>query len=116
MITIDFGTNYNGYWSDISRVVALGQPSEKMLEVQQAVLRSFTNCATHIKPGLTDQEVDKYMRDILIETGYNHYSGTGTGHGIGLEVHENRYSLWTLKKYFYQGWLLRLNQESTYLK
>lgn len=88
MITIDFGTNYNGYWSDISRVVSLGQPNEKMLEVQQAVLRSFMNCATHIKPGLTDHEVDKYMRDILIETGYNQYSGTGTGHGIGLEVHE----------------------------
>ncbi|WP_025785917.1 Xaa-Pro peptidase family protein [Sporosarcina sp. D27] len=88
MITIDFGTNYNGYWSDISRVVSVGQPSEKMLEVQQVVLRSFTNCAMNIKPGLTDREVDKYMRDVLIETGYNHLSGTGTGHGIGLEVHE----------------------------
>lgn len=88
MITIDFGTSYNGYWSDISRVVALGEPNEKMKEVQQAVHRSFTNCANHIKAGLTDQEVDKYMREILIETGFNEVSGTGTGHGIGLEVHE----------------------------
>ncbi|MER2088398.1 MAG: Xaa-Pro peptidase family protein [Sporosarcina sp.] len=88
MITIDFGTNYNGYWSDISRVVAMGEPHEKMMEVQQVVLRAFINCATNLKPGLTDREVDKYMRDVLIETGYNQFSGTGTGHGIGLEVHE----------------------------
>ncbi|MFJ8066446.1 M24 family metallopeptidase [Psychrobacillus sp. NPDC096426] len=88
MITIDFGANYNGYWSDISRVVSMGEPSEKMKEIQQVVLQSFTNCATNIKAGLTDREVDKYMRDILIETGFNEFSGTGTGHGIGLEVHE----------------------------
>ena len=88
MITIDFGTNYNGYWSDISRVVAMGEPNEKMMEVQQVVLRAFTNCATNLKSGLTDREVDKYMRDVLIEADYNQFSGTGTGHGIGLEVHE----------------------------
>ncbi|MCG7346146.1 Xaa-Pro peptidase family protein [Sporosarcina sp. ACRSL] len=88
MITIDFGTNYNGYWSDISRVVSLGEPNEQLKEVHQAVLRSFKNCTNHLKPGLTDQEVDNYMRDILIETGFNELSGTGTGHGIGLEVHE----------------------------
>ncbi|SES19119.1 Xaa-Pro peptidase family protein [Psychrobacillus sp. OK032] len=88
MITIDFGTNYNGYWSDISRVVSMGEPSAKMKEVHQAVFQSFTNCVTNIKAGLTDREVDKYMREILIETGFNEFSGTGTGHGIGLEVHE----------------------------
>ncbi|KXH80732.1 Xaa-Pro peptidase family protein [Sporosarcina sp. HYO08] len=88
MITIDFGTNYNGYWSDISRVVALGEPSDTLKEVHQVVHRAFTNCIDHLKPGLTDQEVDQYMREVLIETGYNEVSGTGTGHGIGLEVHE----------------------------
>lgn len=88
MITIDFGTNYNGYWSDISRVVAFGEPDQKMKEIHQVVFDSFQHCLNHIKAGLTDQEVDKFMRDILIKSGYNEYSGTGTGHGIGLEVHE----------------------------
>ncbi|WP_339164639.1 Xaa-Pro peptidase family protein [Siminovitchia sp. FSL W7-1587] len=88
MITIDFGTNYNGYWSDISRVVAIGDPGQKMKEIHQVVLESFQNCLNHLKAGMTDQEVDKYMREILIASGYNKYSGTGTGHGIGLEVHE----------------------------
>ncbi|ASN07309.1 M24 family metallopeptidase [Virgibacillus necropolis] len=88
MVTIDFGANYNGYWADISRTVALGEPSTKLQEIQQVVLKSFQNCAANIKAGLKDQDVDKLMRNHLIESGYNNYSGTGTGHGIGLEVHE----------------------------
>lgn len=88
MITIDFGTLYNGYWSDISRVVALGDPGEQLREIHQVVYDSFMNCRTNLRAGLTDQQVDKYMRDILIQTGFNERSGTGTGHGIGLEVHE----------------------------
>lgn len=88
MITIDFGANYNGYWSDISRTVSLGEPVTKLKEIQEIVLTSFRNCVDNIKAGLKDQEVDKLMRDYIIECEYNELSGTGTGHGIGLEVHE----------------------------
>lgn len=88
MITIDFGANYQGYWADISRTVAVGEPSDKMKEIQKVVLNSFNNCVENIKPGMQDTEVDALMREYLIETGYNEQSGTGTGHGIGLEVHE----------------------------
>lgn len=88
MVTIDFGTNYEGYWSDISRTVSLGEPHEKLREIQQVVLESFTNCSNSIKAGLTDTEVDMLMRENLRKTGYESFAGTGTGHGIGLEVHE----------------------------
>lgn len=88
MITIDFGAGYEGYWADISRTVSMGEPSEKMKEIQQVVLTSFQNCVSNIKPGMKDTEVDYLMREHLIETGYNEQSGTGSGHGIGLEVHE----------------------------
>lgn len=88
MITIDFGANYDGYWADISRVVSIGEPVAELKEVQQVVLTAFQNCADHIKAGLRDSEVDKLMRDHLKACGYNENSGTGTGHGIGLEVHE----------------------------
>ncbi|WP_040226995.1 M24 family metallopeptidase [Bhargavaea cecembensis] len=88
MITIDFGANFEGYWSDISRTVSVGEPSSEMLEIQDVVLRSFLNCRSQIKPGMTDSEVDEKMREVLIESGFNERSGTGTGHGIGLEVHE----------------------------
>lgn len=88
MITIDFGTNYKGYWSDISRTIAVGEPSAQMKEIHEVLLKSFNNCLTNIKPGITDREVDRLMREPLIESGYEKNSGTGTGHGIGLEVHE----------------------------
>lgn len=88
MITIDFGANYDGYWADISRTVSVGEPSEKMKEIQEVVLKSFNHCVENIKPGMQDTEVDALMRKHLIESGYNELSGTGTGHGIGLEVHE----------------------------
>lgn len=88
MVTIDFGACFEGYWADISRTVSIGEPSEKMKEIQEIVLKSFNNCVKNIKPGMQDTEVDHLMREHLIETGYNDRSGTGTGHGIGLEVHE----------------------------
>lgn len=88
MITIDFGAGYDGYWADISRTVSIGEPSEKMKEIQGIVLTSFKNCVNNIKPGMMDTEVDHLMREYLIQTGYNEQSGTGSGHGIGLEIHE----------------------------
>lgn len=88
MITIDFGANYEGYWADISRTVSLGEPSDKMRAIQKVVLKSFNDCIENIKPGMQDTEVDALMREHLIETGYNEISGTGSGHGIGLEIHE----------------------------
>lgn len=88
MITIDFGANYEGYWSDISRTVSIGQPSNEMKNIQEIALKSFNHCVENIKPGITDQDVDWLMREYIVEQGFNEKSGTGTGHGIGLEVHE----------------------------
>ncbi|TMN21443.1 aminopeptidase P family protein [Lentibacillus cibarius] len=88
MITIDFGANYQSYWADISRTVSLGEPDSKIKEIQEIVLKSFKNCVRNIKAGISDQDVDWLMRKHLMKTGYNEQSGTGTGHGIGLEVHE----------------------------
>lgn len=88
MITIDFGANYDGYWADISRTVSIGEPDAQMREIQEVVYRSFMDCFRNIRPGIKDSDVDALMRKALIESGYNDRSGTGTGHGIGLEVHE----------------------------
>lgn len=88
MITIDFGANYEGYWADISRTVSVGEPDPRMKEIQEVVLKSFQRSVKNIKAGLTDKEVDWLMREHIVEKGYNEQSGTGTGHGIGLEVHE----------------------------
>ncbi|MBY0124315.1 Xaa-Pro peptidase family protein [Bacillus sp. S/N-304-OC-R1] len=88
MITIDFGANYQGYWADISRVVSVGEPVSELKQLHEIVLASFENCVECLRPGLTDKEVDYLMRENIIKHGFNEQSGTGTGHGIGLEVHE----------------------------
>ncbi|WP_312474203.1 Xaa-Pro peptidase family protein [Neobacillus sp.] len=89
MITIDFGANYQGYWADISRVIAVGEPAPELRKLHDIVLTSFETCVAGLRPGLTDQEVDALMRKNIIKHGFNDRSGTGTGHGIGLEVHED---------------------------
>lgn len=87
-VTIDFGCNYHGYWSDISRTVAIGEPVAELKKVYDVVHEAFQQCLNNLRPGLTDQEVDSFMREPIKRNGYNDLSGTGTGHGIGLEVHE----------------------------
>src|SRR5690625_6733756 len=86
--TIELFTKYKVYLAYITSTVAMGKQSEQLREIQKVALTYFQHCTENMKAGLKDQEVDKLMRDILIESGYNKYSGTGTGHGIGLEVHE----------------------------
>lgn len=89
LVKMDFGAVYQGYHSDITRTVVVGQPTEKMLEIYGIVKKAQeTVCAT-IKAGLTSIEADAIARDIITEAGYGDNFGHGLGHGIGLEIHED---------------------------
>lgn len=88
LVTIDFGALYNGYVSDITRTVAIGQPSDKMKEVYDIVLEAQLRGMKGIKAGITGKQADALTRDYISEKGYGEYFGHSTGHGIGLEVHE----------------------------
>ncbi|WP_281202274.1 M24 family metallopeptidase [Cytobacillus kochii] len=88
LVTIDFGALYNGYVSDITRTVAVGQPSDKMKEVYDIVLEAQLRGMKGIKAGITGKQADALTRDYISEKGYGEYFGHSTGHGIGLEVHE----------------------------
>ena len=88
MITLDFGALYNGYISDITRTIAVGEPSDKMKEIYQVVLDSQVLALQNIKPGMTGIEADAIARDHIKSKGYGEAFGHSTGHGIGLEVHE----------------------------
>ena len=89
MITLDFGALYNGYISDMTRTVAVGEPSEQMKEIYQIVLDSQLLGVEKIGPNMTGKEADAIVRDYITEKGYGEQFGHSTGHGIGLEVHEN---------------------------
>lgn len=87
-ITMDFGAVVNGYHSDMTRTVALGQISEKQKTVYETVLRAQTEALSVLKSGVACKEADKKARDIIESAGFGEYFGHGLGHGVGIEIHE----------------------------
>lgn len=88
-VKLDFGALYNGYCSDITRTVGLGQLTEKHKEIYAIVLEAQLNVLDKLKPGMTGKEGDALARDIIKKAGYGDAFGHGTGHSLGLEIHEN---------------------------
>ncbi|MER2172615.1 MAG: aminopeptidase P family protein [Psychrobacillus psychrodurans] len=87
-VTLDFGALYNGYISDTTRTLAVGEPSDKLKEIYQVVLDSQLLALEKVKPGMTGKEADAIARDYIASKGYGEAFGHSLGHGIGLEVHE----------------------------
>jgi Xaa-Pro aminopeptidase len=90
-IIMDIGASLDGYKSDITRVVFLGQPPAEILEAYDAVLEANTQGRAAVAPGVTAQEVDRAARSVLEARGYGEHFIHRTGHGLGLEVHEAPY-------------------------
>ncbi|MFB3894971.1 MAG: M24 family metallopeptidase [bacterium] len=88
LITIDFGIVYQGYCSDCTRTLVLGQPNEKQMIIYSLVLQAQLTALQAVKPGVVCKEIDSIARSILEKTGYGNYFGHGLGHGVGREVHE----------------------------
>ena len=83
-VTLDFGALYNGYISDTTRTLAVGEPSEKLKEMYQVVLDSQLLALEKVKPGMTGKEADAIARDYIASKGYGEAFGHSLGHGIGL--------------------------------
>ncbi|WP_042145890.1 Xaa-Pro peptidase family protein [Paucisalibacillus sp. EB02] len=88
LVTLDYGALYNGYVSDITRTVAVGEISDELRKIYDTVLEAQLRGVNGIKPGMTGIEADALTRDYIKGQGYGDYFGHSTGHGIGLEVHE----------------------------
>ncbi|MBE5780593.1 MAG: aminopeptidase P family protein [Clostridiales bacterium] len=87
-ITMDFGCVYDGYISDMTRTVAIGQPTDEMVKVYNIVLEAQKRALDLIAPGVNCLDVDTAARGYIAEMGYGDYFGHGLGHSFGLEVHE----------------------------
>lgn len=87
-VTMDFGCVYQGYCSDMTRTVAVGQPSEKMKKVYDIVLQANLRAMEGIREGVACNVIDALARDYIAECGYGSYFGHGLGHGVGLDIHE----------------------------
>ncbi len=88
-ITMDFGCIYEGYCSDMTRTVIVGDDvSDKQLEVYNTVLRAQLEALKLVKPGVKCSDVDACARQVIADAGYGDYFGHGLGHGVGLFIHE----------------------------
>lgn len=88
-VTMDFGCIYQGYCSDMTRTVAIGQPSDEMRRVYDAVLEAQLAGIAAAKAGVSGCDVHNAAWDVLKKYGYGDYFGHGFGHSLGIEIHES---------------------------
>lgn len=90
-VVLDFGGLCDGYGSDTTRTVSVGEPSDEIREVYEVVRRAQQAAFEAVRPGIECQEVDRVARRIITEAGYGEYFIHRTGHGIGVTTHEPPY-------------------------
>ena len=88
MIVIDFGCIVDGYCSDMTRTVSVGQPDDKQTEMYEQVIKSQSQGSKVVKAGVQLSEIDNACRTTLAEFGVDQYFTHSTGHGVGLDIHE----------------------------
>lgn len=87
-VVIDIGGRADGYFSDITRMAFIGEPSERYLEIHAIVETAVVAGMAASKPGATCAEVDAAARGVIEDAGYGEYFVHRTGHGLGLSIHE----------------------------
>ena len=88
LVTIDYGVRYHGYCSDETCTFVLGKPTAKQQQVYKTVLRAHDRALGMVAPGNDLKKIDAAARRYIERCGYQRYFPHGTGHGVGLCVHE----------------------------
>jgi Xaa-Pro aminopeptidase len=88
LVVIDFGVRFQGYHSDETKTVMLGKPDGQQKKIYDLVRRAQERAMKAIRPGVNVRRIDAAARDVISRGGYGKFFGHGTGHGIGLAVHE----------------------------
>lgn len=87
-VVLDFGGVLDGYCSDLTCTVSVGTPSPDLKRVYASVLAAQQAAIRSVRPGIAAHAVDAAARDVLESKGLGEAFGHGTGHGLGLDVHE----------------------------
>lgn len=87
-ILLDAGVRLNGYCSDMTRTVFLGEPGDMFKSMYKTVRKAQLAAINAIYPAVKSTDVDRVARHIIEEAGYGAYFGHGLGHGVGLAAHE----------------------------
>jgi Xaa-Pro aminopeptidase len=88
-VVLDFGGIYDGYCVDLTRTLHIGVPGAELRRLAGAVREAHAAAIAAVKPGARPSEIDAAARDVLARHGLAEAFGHGTGHGLGLEVHED---------------------------
>lgn len=91
IVLFDMGVSYEGYISDITRCITIGKPTALHEKIYNIVRRAQEEAIKAVIPGIPSGRIDKIARDIISSEGYGEYFIHRTGHGLGLEVHEEPY-------------------------
>jgi Xaa-Pro aminopeptidase len=87
-VVIDFGARYRGYHSDETVTVFIGKVSDRHRKVYDTVKGAHDRAIDTVRPGVRLSDIDRAARDFIEKEGFGKYFGHGTGHGVGLNVHE----------------------------
>ncbi len=87
-VTLDFGAVVDGYHSDCTRTVVLGEPSPRHREVYDLVLTAQQTALAGLRPGVSARDADALARQVIAGAGHGDHFGHGLGHGVGLAIHE----------------------------
>src|SRR5205085_10481711 len=90
-VVLDFGGRVGGYCSDVTRTVVVGQPDEEVRQVHAVVAEAQEAAFRAVRPGTAAEAVDRAAREIIDRAGFGDRFIHRTGHGIGLEEHEEPY-------------------------
>lgn len=88
LVVLDFGALVDGYCSDMTRTIMVGEPSPTQQRMLDVVGRSQAAGVAAVAPGAITGDVDKVCRDIIDDAGWGEAFMHSTGHGVGLEIHE----------------------------
>jgi len=89
LVVLDFGGVYDSYCVDLTRTVVVGRAGSRVREVYDAVRAAHDNAIAAVAPGRSRFDIDAAARDTLTASGLGDAFGHGTGHGLGIEVHED---------------------------
>jgi Xaa-Pro aminopeptidase len=93
MVVLDFGGLKDGYGSDTTRTVHVGEPTDEEREVFEIVRRAQQAGFEAVRPGVACQEIDRAARRVISDAGYGEFFIHRVGHGIGLTTHEPPYMI-----------------------
>ena len=89
LVVLDFGALLDGYHSDMTRTVSIGEPTATQRRMDEVVRAAQAAGVASVRPGVTGREVDAVCREVISESGWGDAFLHGTGHGVGLDIHED---------------------------